>query len=265
MADRLAPDGVLTHATSDDAVPRSSGAPEAKRTGRPRPLRVVDLFSGMGGWSAPFLDAGDDVFRVEIDRRFPAELHADILQVTVQDFPWQPDLILASPPCEAFTVMNIGKNWYHDGTPKTDQARLGLLLVEATLRLVRDLQPTYWLMENPRDKLRVLPPVAGLERRTVTYCHYGEERMKPTDLWSDRWPPSLVLEPPCRNGDPCHVRAPRGSQTGTQSRMSYHEKSLIPYPLAAAVREAVVRDIGPGSPAADRPARPGQQTLWAFR
>jgi hypothetical protein len=206
-------------------------------------LRVVDLFSGMGGWSAPFIDAGDEVFRVEIDHRFPAELHADILTLDDYDFPWRPDLVLASPPCEGFSVMNIGKNWYHDGTPKTPKAEHALALVGWTLHLIRDLRPAYWVMENPRDKLRVLPVVAGLDRRTVTYCQYGEKRMKPTDLWSDRWPPSLNLHPPCKNGDPCHVRAPRGSTTGTQGYGDYWQKSVVPYPLASAIRDSVVEAL----------------------
>jgi hypothetical protein len=115
--------------------------------------------------------------------------------------------------------------------------------VAATLRLIEELRPAFWVMENPRDKLRVLPLVQHLERRTVTYCHYGEQRMKPTDLWSSSWPPSLVLEQPCKNGDPCHVRAPRGSTTGTQGMGDYWQKSVVPYQLAAAVTDAAERDL----------------------
>jgi hypothetical protein len=218
-------------------------------------VKVLDLFSGLGGWSKPARDRGDEVFRVEIERHLPAELYADVRDITASDLPWMPDLILASPPCEGFSVMNIGKNWYHDGRPKTDKARLAVELVEATLRIVDECQPSFWVMENPRDKLRVLPVVAGLERRTVTYCHYGEDRMKPTDLWSDRWPPSLVLAGPCKNGDPCHVRAPRGSRTGTQGFGDYWQKSLVPYPLARAVTEAARADLRAGRAA-------GLLTLW---
>ena len=211
-------------------------------------MKVLDLFSGIGGWSAPALARGDDVCRIEIEPTLTAEIHADVRDITMADLPWRPDLILASPPCEGFSVMNIGRNWYHDGRPKTDTARLALELVEATLRIVRECDPTFWVMENPRDKLRVLAPVQGLERRTVTYCHYGEQRMKPTDLWSHRWPPSLVLAEPCRNGDPCHVRAPRGSRTGTQGSHGgdYWLKSVVPYPLAEAVIEAAHRDLDNG-------------------
>jgi hypothetical protein len=220
-------------------------------------LRVLDLFSGLGGWSAPARERGHHVVRVELEEHLEAEVHADILTLTAADLggPGAYDLVLASPPCEGFSVMNIGRNWHHDGRPKTPKAELALELVEATLRLIGELQPTYWVLENPRDKLRVLPPVQHLERRTVTYCHYGERRMKPTDLWSAAWPPSLELHPPCRNGDPCHVRAPRGSSTGTQGMGDYWQKSVVPYLLAAAVTDAAERDHQAGSTGASSPAQ----------
>lgn len=102
-------------------------------------------------------------------------------------------------------------------------------------------KPAFFVIENPRAKLRKLPVVADLERRTVTYCQYGEERMKPTDLWGV-FPPSLVLKGACKQGMPCHVAAPRGSTTGTQG-MSSAESAKIPYELALAVCLAAENDI----------------------
>lgn len=229
-------------------------------------MKVLDLYSGLNGWGDPWRERGHDVIGIDNDPKLPATIHADLLTFDLDRLPWVPDVILASPPCEGFSVMNIGKNWYHDGTPKTDTARLALRLVERAIDIIERCKPKVWIIENPRDKLRVLEPVRWFERRTVTYCHYGLDRMKPTDLWGG-FPTSLVLEPPCRNGDPCHVRAPRGSTTGTQGAMSYHEKGVIPKLLSLAICEAAERDMlssaAPGSPMHGNALAPGADaTLW---
>ena len=66
-------------------------------------------------------------------------------------------------------------------------------------------------------------------RYTVTYCQYGDTRMKPTDLWTNH--PNPKFKPICKNGDPCHVSAPRGSRTGTQGLKGSKERSIIPSEL----------------------------------
>ena len=201
---------------------------------------VLDLFAGLGGWSEPARELGLDVVRIDNDPRFDVELTADVLSLTARDVlevtgGRRPFLILASPPCEAFSVLTIGRNWHTDNTPKTDAARLAVELVAATRRLIDDLEPAFYVIENPVAKLRVLPVLADLERRTVTYCRLGESFKKPTDLWGG-FPPSLELPAGCsgdprrygtveidgrvwvrdRDGRPCHLSAPRGSRTGIQ-------------------------------------------------
>ena len=240
-------------------------------SGRSR-LRVLDLYAGLKGWSQPFADRGHETYSVELDPSFAPDLVADIGTLTAADLggPGAFDIVLASPPCTHFTVMQIGRHWNKDHTPKTEQAQRSLDLVLHTVRLIRDLDPQAWVMENPVAKLRRLLEQhhPELERRTVHYCQYGEKRMKPTDLWSDRWLPSLDLLPVCRtrknkdselagqahvaadgsewvldaDGKPCHARAARGSTTGTQG-MSSAEAALIPYPLALQVCEAAERDL----------------------
>ena len=66
----------------------------------------------------------------------------------------------------------------------------------------------------------------GLPRYTITYCQYGDTRMKPTDIWTNH--PNPQFKHPCHNGDPCHVSAPRGAKTGTQGLKGSVERSRIP-------------------------------------
>jgi hypothetical protein len=55
--------------------------------------------------------------------------------------------------------------------------------------------------------------------------------MKPTDIWTNH--PEPKFKPMCKNGDPCHVSAPRGSHTAgsSQGLKNSKERSIIPAEL----------------------------------
>lgn len=203
-------------------------------------MKVLDLFCGLKGWSEPFLERGHEVVTLDMNPRFNADIQRDILTVTADELPVV-DVILASPPCEGFSVMQIGRNWNKDHSPKTDKARTAEAIVVATIELIKQLKPKFYVIENPRAKLRKMPFMQMMEMRTVTYCKYGERRMKPTDLWGG-FPPSLKLHEACKNGSPCHDAAPRGSRTGTQG-MDSALSAKIPYELALAVCLACEKDL----------------------
>lgn len=162
---------------------------------------------------------------------------------------WVPDVIWASPPCTFFSVASIGHHWNKDYTPKTQEAVLGVAIVQKTLDLIDyfvSLNPDLkWFMENPRGKLRKLPVVDGRERTTVMYCKYGDMRMKPTDIWSNyigtMFQSGWVPRPECFNGnrDCHHEPAPRGSKTGTQGLENAYEKSKIPSELIIEILESI--------------------------
>lgn len=82
---------------------------------------------------------------------------------------------------------------------------------------------------EPEGGMRKMTWMQGLPRYTVTYCQYGDSRMKPTDIWTNH--PDPGFKPPCHNGDPCHVAAPRGAKTGTQGLAGSRERSVIPAAL----------------------------------
>lgn len=181
-------------------------------------MRVLDLFSGLGGWSETFVQRGHEVFTVDWEASFKPDLAIDIRELSLNDLPWLPDIVLASPPCEKFSVMTIGRYWNLDNTPKDPRAQEAIDMVKAALKLIQIMNPAYWVMENPRGKLRKLDFMQEYYRTTVTYCQLGENFMKPTDLWG-RFPESLELPAMCKNGMPCHVPAARGTRDSINGSM----------------------------------------------
>ncbi len=195
-------------------------------------MNVLELFAGSRSVGKQAEKLGMNVFSSDLIEFEGIHYPVSILDFDVSKVPFQPDVIWASPPCTSFSVASIGHHWTGGKgayIPKSEGAKLGLKLVEKTLEIINHFQPTYWFIENPRGVLRKMEMMKKLKRNTVTYCQYGDERMKPTDIWtnSDVWVP----RPMCKNGDPCHVAAPRGSKTGTQGRSNAYERSKIPNDL----------------------------------
>lgn len=205
---------------------------------------IYDFFSGTGSSTQAFRDAGHTVITFELDPYFEATENTDVMllraDTLIQKY-GQPDFVWASPPCTAFSVASIGHHWTGGSKayiPKTEFAKLSQELVAHTIKIIRELNPTCgWIIENPRGVLRKLPVVLGLPRRTVTYCQYGDSRMKPTDLWGvvPNWSP----RPMCKNGQPCHEAAPRGARTGTQGLKGAKERSKVPYELGKEILNAL--------------------------
>jgi len=204
-------------------------------------MQILELFAG----SKSIGKCADGLFfesySSDIEQFGGIDYVTDILNFNVTKIPFKPDVIWASPPCTAFSVASIGKNWTKVGDdylPKNPRAELGLILVQKTLEIIEHFKPTYFFIENPRGMLRKMPIMADLKRQGVTYCQYGDTRMKPTDIWtnSDKWIP----RPMCSNGSQCHISAPRGSRTGTQGLSNAYERSKIPEDLCIEILKSCI-------------------------
>ena len=196
-------------------------------------MKVLELFAGTKSIGKVAESRGHEVFSVDIVPEFECNVTCDILDLAPSQIPWIPDVIWASPPCTYFSVASIGKHWNKDNTPKTENAKLGMKIANYTYDFINHflrINPKMvWFIENPRGKLRKLDIIPNGYRETVTYCQYGDTRMKPTDIWtnSKTWIPRAI----CKNGNPCHESAPRGSRTGTQGIKGNKLRSVIPQQL----------------------------------
>lgn len=231
-------------------------------------MRVLDLFCGMKGWSDPAAERGHEVVTLDFEERFEPTICADILEVTAADIVvdggGHPDIILASPPCESFSVGSIGKHWTSppENAPKTDEARHGLRILEATIDLIQSLDPAFWVLENPDGKMKRMEVLYPFEMIVVDYCQYGDIAQKRTCLWGG-FPPSFVPRRRCRatggpivehlgkayrmdrvTREPCHEKAARGDKTGTQGKGDAAERAVIPPALALDVILAAEKDLG---------------------
>lgn len=197
-------------------------------------MKVLDLFCGTKSISKAFEARGHEVFTVDWDKRFNPTLSVDIGTLTVQAVielcGGVPDVIWASPDCTTYSVAAISKHRVKEANGNlkgiTEYAKKCDEINAHLVSLIKDLNPKYWFIENPRGAMRKMDFMQGLPRYTLTYCKYGESRQKPTDIWTNH--PNPAFEAPCKPGEGCHVAAPRGSVTGTQGLKNRIERARIP-------------------------------------
>lgn len=193
-------------------------------------MRVLDLCCGTRSFAKWAEEQGHEVVSIDNDPQFNPTYCEDIRDIDTSKLGMF-DFIWASPPCQGYSVAALGKNWERlaDGTaiPKTERARQADELVKACQRIIKEClkKDGHFIIENPRAMLRTRPFMQPLSRTTVTYCQYGDTRMKPTDLFHNL---DGFEGRCCKNGDSCHEAAPRGSRTGTQGIKGAIDRGRVP-------------------------------------
>ena len=198
-------------------------------------MKVLELFAGTRSIGKAFEAKGHEVFSVEWDKDFEhINLYTDISTLTAEQILKEfgkPDVIWASPDCTTFSVAAISRHRRRNKEtgslePISEYAKFCDNCDQHVIELIKELNPKFYFIENPRGGMRKMSWMQELPRYTVTYCKYGDTRMKPTDIWTNHPNPKFI--PPCKNGDTCHTPAPRGSRTGTQGLKGSKERSVIP-------------------------------------
>lgn len=196
-------------------------------------MKVLELFAGTRSIGKAFERKGHKVFSVEWNKDFEnIDLYDDVNNLTAErviELFGQPDVIWASPDCTTYSIAGIShhrRKTENNLEPISEYAKFCDKTNKHLLKLIHDLKPKYFFIENPRGGLRKMDFMQDLKRYTVTYCQYGDKRMKPTDIWTNH--PNPKFKPTCKNGDNCHEKAPRGSKTGTQGLKGSIERAVIP-------------------------------------
>lgn len=221
-------------------------------------MYTLELFSATKSFSKVMAEHGHKTKTVDISPEFDPDIRSDIRSLYIKGrtpkhslvdsrLAGTFDVIWASPPCEAFSVAAIGKNWgggFRAYEPKRPEAREAIEVVEATLDLINIIEPKWWFIENPQGVLKKMPFMQPYKMHTIWYCHYGDTRAKPTNIWTNAlwWQP----QPPCHNRRKGHTltcccmdhsAAPRGSRTGTQGLSGAIARGVIPPALFEEILE----------------------------
>ena len=164
--------------------------PSIFKSAKRNQLKVLDLFSGLGGFSEAFVLNNDEVLRIENNPLLSEVKHTvlmdvrklrDIIKQGLIEGDLNPylcniDLIVASPPCYDFSlafsapqgiVSRKGREEFEAYEPDMD-----LFLV--TLEIIEMLKPRYYIIENVRGSIRHCEKI-GLKPRQKfqAYVLYG--------------------------------------------------------------------------------------------
>ncbi len=122
-------------------------------------MKVLELFAGTRSIGKAFEAKGHEVFSVEWNKDFEnIDLYADISTVTAQDVLekfGRPDVIWASPDCTSYSIAAISHHRKRDEEtgnldPVSDYAKFCDNCNQHVLSLIKELNPKYFFIENPR-------------------------------------------------------------------------------------------------------------------
>jgi hypothetical protein len=207
-------------------------------------MNILELFAGSRSLGNEADKLGYNVFSVDWNKYDKIDFAIDIEYLTRDQIPFVPDMIWASPDCTTYSIAACSTHRTNTKEPKSDYATKCDNVNKHWIGLIKEwleLNPNMvFFIENPRGMLRHMPWMQEFKRHTVWYCKYGDNRAKPTDIWtnSETWTP----RPECHNfkydkqgnivDKHCHHdSARRGAKTGTQGKKDSYNRSKIPTEL----------------------------------
>lgn len=213
--------------------------------------KILELFAGSRSIGNTAEELGMSVFSVDWTPYEKIDLAIDIEQLKKEQVPFIPDIIWASPDCTTYSIAAVSKHRRNRIEPVSEYAVKCDNVNKHWIGLIKEyleLNPNLiFFIENPRWMLRHLPWMQEFKRHTVWYCKYGDDRAKPTDIWTNSI--TWIPRPECCNykydkegnviNQHCHHEsARRGAKTGTQGKKGSYFRSKIPKELCLEILQS---------------------------
>ena len=199
-------------------------------------VRVLDLCCGTGSVRKAleriYGPGNYEYVGVDTEAKFGAQVQMDVRDWDYQrSYPTKYfDIVWASPPCTEYSRAKTR------GARRLEHADS---IVARCLEIIAYYEPRLWFIENPATGLlktrEIMQPLSRYIH-TCSYCKYGRDYKKATNIWTNR--EGLVLQHCTSN--PCdHKRqhgihfacAQRGSRPGFARSANRSETYQIPQPF----------------------------------
>ena len=207
-------------------------------------INLLELFAGSRSIGNIAEKKGINVFSVDWEKFDKIDLVIDIEILNIKDIPFIPDVVWSSPDCTTYSIAAVSSHRINSIEPKSNYAIKCDKVNIHWIKLIKEwliINPNLiFFIETPRGMLRKMPFMQEFKKHTIWYCTYGDDRAKPTDIWtnSKKWIPREI----CHNGNKnCHHQsAPRGIKTGTQGKKGSYNRSKIPEKLCEEIINSLI-------------------------